>query len=184
MARYVIVTVEGALILSFPDRDFRHEVVAVLAVVLCVTGLSACSPATPTDPQLRTALLDAEGPITADAAFARSQDMQFICISSGTIRPDDHLRALQAKGFLTEAPSGDPFPSASEIGAFEYDITVFSEDGFQVYPINAEDIGWPHASVGCYYAEGFQIGVMDAGEGTTRVVTKGERVHEREYWRE
>lgn len=145
--------------------------------------LAACSGETPTDPSLRSALVSADGLIPAAQAFARSGDIKFMCIGSGDVRPDDHVRALQKLGYFKEAPIGEPFETKASIGAFTYDVAVFSESDYQVYAINARDLGWPHASAGCYHGQGAQIGLMDTGAGL-RVITAGRRVGERNYWRE
>ena len=145
--------------------------------------LTACSSEVKTDPELAAALTATLRPVTADIAFARSTDYRFICIGSGAVRPSDHISALIEAGHLETAPSGQAFASSTEIGSFSYDITLIGDTHFDVYPINARELGWPHASAGCYHAEGFLIGAMDTGAGM-RVATQGTRVNERGYWRE
>ena len=159
----------------------RFRLISLLFSTALAT--SACTGEQKTDPKLKSMLLETHRLIPAEEAYYRSDDIQFVCISSGIVRPDDHIRALQTLGYFSQAPKGEPFKSKTFIGEFTYDITVFSKTDFQVYVINAKELGWPHSSVGCYHGAEAQIGLMDLGSGL-RIVTAGRRVHERDYWRD
>ena len=159
--------------------SIRVRIMASLVFVV----LAGCSGDSPTDPDLEAALSDAEELQPANTVFTRSSDLKFVCIGSGNVRPDDHIRALQDLGYYETSPSGESYQSADAIGAFTYDITVLGETAFEVYEINARELGWPHSSAGCYFGAGLQVGLMDTGSGL-RLITDGRRVGERDYWRE